>query len=170
MYKTVELDTAYQCGHALHLVKTVTNEDEEECCLGWGYEQKLKLCPECRKENASRYREVYNTIENPLYDRYTILFTRSSPSCNGSMIIEERLENSNNGLRSTLFLVENDIDHWKFTPVGIYRGNHFLPFSGYTDDYMQFLLQHNGEVAQAEHELRAHNQKKFFEWVYWNGD
>lgn len=149
---TLGKNATYRCGHKLHLVKTVTNEDEEECFLCWTHD--AELCPDCRAANADRYREVYNAIENPRYDLYTILFKRRSPVWDGSMLFEEKLLNRNDCLRSTRFLVEHDINGGEFVPVGIYKGDHFVPFIGYTAEYMQFLLRHDREAVQAEKDLR----------------
>jgi hypothetical protein len=149
--KTLEIDATYQCGHTLHLTKTVHNDDEEECFVCWTYD--CELCPDCKEQNKLRYREVYDTIENPSYDLYTILFKRRS-GWTGSMVFEETLLNKSDCLRSTQFLVEHHINGGNFLPVGIYRRDHFVPFSGYTAEYMQFLLRHDREAVQAENDLR----------------
>src|SRR5664279_966662 len=88
---TLEKDATHLCGHTRHLVKTVTNEDEEECFICWMYDE--ELCPDCKEQNARKYHEVYTAIENPRFHFYTILFKRRMPIWDGSMLFEERLEN-----------------------------------------------------------------------------
>jgi len=165
--KKPEENAAYQCGHTLHLTKTAHNCDEEECFVCWMYN--CELCPDCKEENARKYREVYAAIENPGYNYYSILFKRQMPIWNGSMLFEEMLENydkdaDGDGYRTTKFLVEYDINHHGDKPVGLYSEDHFVPFGGYTPEYMQFLLRHDREAVQAEKDLRdatVDNWKKY---------
>jgi hypothetical protein len=124
----------------------------------------MEPCPDCKEQNARRYRDVYEAIENPNYDRYTLLFKRRSPGWNGSMLFEEKFLNRNDCLRSTRYIVENDINCGEFVPVGIYRDDHFVPFSGYTAEYMQFLLRHDREAVQAENDLRDAKRQAAAEW------
>ena len=166
--KTLEKDATYQCSHTLHLTKTVHNEDEEECFVCWMYDH--ELCPECRAANAIRYREVYETIENPRHNGYVILFKRFSPVWTGSMLFEEKLWNDCGNLRTTRLLVENDINGGELVPVGLYRRLElletadYIPFDGYTVEYMKFLLRHDREAIQAERDLLEANRKATVGW------
>jgi len=159
--RTLTIDAASQCGHKrLHLTKTLHNEDEQVDFICEIYNYKADLCPDCKEQNARKYREVYVAIENPCYHLYTILFKRPWPIWNGSMLFEERLENRDKdengaGYRTTKCLVEYDINHHGHMPVGLYRGDHFVPFAWFTVEYMEFLLRHNREAIQAEAALRA---------------
>ncbi len=167
--KTYEIDATYQCGHKPHLTKTLYNDDEEVDFVCEIYNYKVNLCPDCKEQNALKYREVYAAIENPAYNLYTILFKRQRPIWNGSMLFEERLENrekveNDSGYRTTRFLVEYDVNHHGHKPVGLYRGDHFVPFYGYTVEYMQFLLCHDREAVQAEKDLRDAKCPTAVEW------
>lgn len=146
--KTLSIDATYNCSHTLHLTKTVHNSSEEECFVCWMYDS--EPCPECRAASARRYREVYDAIQNPQFHGYKILFKRRMPVWDGSMLFEEWLLNGS----TTRFLVERDINHHGHTPIGIYAEDNFVPFSGYTVDYMKFLLRHNREAVDAEAALR----------------
>jgi len=155
--KTLTKDATYQCGHTLHRTETVHTYDEEECFVCWMYGN--ELCPDCKEQNARKYREVYAAIENPQHDGYTILFKRRMPIWSGSVLFEERLENRDKdengaGHRTTKFLVEYATNHHGHKPVGLYKGENFVPFIGYTVEYMQFLLRHDREAVQAEDNLR----------------
>ena len=148
---TLTRDPAYQCGHKLHLTRTLHNDDEGIDFALEIHNYKACLCPDCKEQNARKYREVYEAIENPYYNLYTILFKRPSAIWNGSILFEELVFR---GDATTRFLVENDINHCGHTPIGLYRGDHFVPFSGYTVKYMRFLLRHDSESVQAEEDLR----------------
>lgn len=148
--KTREIDAAYQCSHTLHLTKTVNNESEEECFVCWMYD--AELCPECRQWNRARYSHVYNMLEDTRYDGYRILFKRNDV-VRGNRLWEEWVWNSPDSIASTIFLVENDINHHYMWPVGMYKGDHYVPFAGFTVDYMRWLLKHNEEAVQKEGEL-----------------
>jgi hypothetical protein len=161
--KTLEKVTTYSCGHTLHLTKTVSNDDEEECFVCWMYG--MEPCPECRAVSGIRYREVYEAIENTRFNNSIILFKRRSPVGTGSMLFEENLWNdSDTNLRTTRLLVEHDINSGRLVPVGIYMGDHFLPFSGYAAGYMKFLRRHDLEAVQAENGLRESNRKATDDW------
>jgi hypothetical protein len=80
------------------------------------------------------------------------------------MLFEEKFLNRNDCLRSTRYIVENDINCGEFVPVGIYRDDHFVPFSGYTAEYMQFLLRHDREAVQAENDLRDAKRQAAADW------
>ncbi len=165
--KTLQIDAKYQCGHTLHLTKTVHNDDEEECFICWTHD--CELCHACKEQIVLKYREIYAAIENRCYDGYTILFKCRMPIWNGSIVFEERLENEGGGLhragyRTTRFLVEYNINHHEHKPVGLYKEDHFVPFDGYTVEYMQFLLRHDREAVQAEKDLRDAECPTVAEW------
>lgn len=159
-YPTIQTkDAYYQCGHKQHLTKTLHNHDDEVDFVCEVSNYKVNLCPDCKEHNAFKYREVYAAIANPCYDLYSILFKRRWPLWNGSMLFRERVFNNlkdedGDGYRTTKFLVEYDINHHEYTPVGLYKGDRFVPFCGYTVEYMQFLLRHDREAVQAEKDLR----------------
>lgn len=155
--QTLEKHAIYKCGHTLHLTETVHNASEEECFVCGMYES--RLCPECHAAKAIEYRDVYDVVQNSRYDGYTILFNRRYARPSGSMLFEERLWNDENCVRSTLFLVEHDINFHEHIPIGIYRGEHFVPFRGFTAEYMQLLLRHDREAIQAETALEAERSK-----------
>jgi hypothetical protein len=150
---TLTIDAASRCGHKyLHLTKTLHNDDDEidyfcEIC-----NYKANLCPDCKEQNALKYREVYAAIENPCYHLYTILFKRSWPLWSGTTLSTEWVFIGDD---TTRFVVECDIDRHGHKPVGLYKGDHFVPFMGYTVEYMQFLLRHDPEVVQAEDNRRT---------------
>jgi hypothetical protein len=161
--KTLTIDVAYQCGHKpLRLTKTLLNEDEQVDFYCETCNYKANLCPDCKEQNALKYREVYAAIKNPHYNGYNILFKRPSPLWSGSMLFVERLDNwdtdvDGDGYRTTKFLVEYDINHNEHKPVGLNKGDHFVPFSGYTVEYMKLLLHHDREVKEAEAKLLEAN-------------
>jgi hypothetical protein len=97
------------------------------------------------------------------------------------MLFEENLWNDRDNLRTTRFLVENDINNVGLIPVGVYRldlhrldgdGNRvellkaadYVPFAGYTVEYIKFLLRHDREAVEAESTLRKANRKAEVEW------
>jgi hypothetical protein len=149
--KKLEKNATYKCGHTLHLTKTVHNDDQEEyfLCCDYGY----GLCPECSTRNRMLYSHVYDALKDTRYDWYQILFKRNDV-IRGNYLWEESVCNSPDCLASTIFLVENDINHHCHEPVGLYKGDHFVPFDGYTADYMRWLLKHNKEAVQKELELQ----------------
>jgi hypothetical protein len=157
--KTLMKCATYQCGHTLRLTKTVHTEEEEECFVCWMYD--CELCPDCKEQNARKYREVYAAIENPCYHLYTIVFKRPWPHGSGTMLFTEWVCKDDE-LDTTRFLVECDINHHGHMPVGLYDGNYFVPFSGYSAEYMQFLLRHDREAVQAEKDLQ--NTRVSHDW------
>jgi hypothetical protein len=151
--KTLMKYATYQCGHTLRLTKSVHNEEEEGCFVCWMYNS--EFCQDCWTSRAKRHCEVYDAIENSYYHGFTILFKRRMPIWNGSMLFTERLLNiGESNLQATRFLVEHDINHHEHKPVGLYKGDNFVPFIGYTAEYMQFLLRHDREAVQAEKDLQ----------------
>jgi hypothetical protein len=86
------------------------------------------------------------------------------------MLFEEKLWNDCGNLRTTRFLVENDINGGELVPVGLYRRLElletadYIPFDGYTVEYMKFLLRHEREAIQAERDLLEANRKATVGW------
>ena len=50
------------------------------------------------------------------------------------------------------------------TPIRSTETAHYIPFDGYTVEYMKFLLRHDREAIQAERDLLEANRKTTVGW------